>query len=344
MRLIAEAVAAGARQSAACQVAGISERTLQRWRKDPKKDDGRLGPKTEPANKLSERERREVIAICSEPRFCDLSPKQIVPILAEEGRYVASEATFQRVLREKGLNAHRGVKRAKQGTRASKPTALHATAPGQVWVWDITSLPTPVKGCFFYLYLVLDVWSRMIVSARVEAVERSDLSTKHILAAMETERPSSSLALHQDNGSPMKGTLKACLESLGVFMSYSRPGQCSDNAFAESCFGTMKTRPEYPDRPFESLEHAQAWVDRFVSWHNESHRHSSIGYVTPGQRHRGEAAAVQAKRIETYKAARRRRPERWAGRQSRSWNLPKLVVVNPESQQSGAPEAGRIAA
>ncbi len=327
MRLIGKARESGARLKSACQVVGIDTRTVQRWNRGDD-DDMRMGPKTKPANSLTDAEQEEVLRIANSPEFRDLPPKQIVPRLADMGRYVASEASFERTLKRHGQKTHRGPKRRKSVT---KPREKLATKPDQVWTWDITLLRSPVVGQFFYLYMVVDIWSRKIVAFEVHERECSELSSAMMLAAVARHADSASLTLHQDNGGPMKGTLKACMEHLGVAMSYSRPHVSDDNPYSESLFGTMKTRPRYPRRPFASLAAAQAWVDSFVHWYNEEHRHSAIGYVTPAQRHRGEAEAIMLKRRCVYEAAKKRNPERWSG-STRSWDAPAEVFLNPDKQ------------
>ena len=164
---IDEACAAGARLEQACRVVGISLRTLQRWRQEGElKDDGRKSASRQrtPANRLSEAERQQLLAIANEPEFADLPPSQIVPILADRGRYIASESSFYRVLREANQLAHRGKAKA---PRHNRPVPLQADAANQLWSWDITYLATTVKGCFFYLYLIMDVYSRKIVGSEV---------------------------------------------------------------------------------------------------------------------------------------------------------------------------------
>lgn len=327
MRLIREAREGGARLAPACRVVGLDVRTVQRWQtRGEDSEDRRQGPKTKPANALTSREKSEILRVVNLPPFRNLSPKQIVPQLADRGRYLASESTMERVLREHGQTTHRGPKRPR---RVLKPREKRATGPCQVWSWDITYLRSPIAGRFFYLYMVIDVWSRMIVAAQVYSRECGDIASAFLQDAVTGQEISDSLILHQDNGSPMKGTLKACMEHLGVAMSYSRPRTSDDNPFSESLFGTMKTRPEYPRKPFASLEDAQAWVEAFVHWYNEEHLHSAIGFVTPGQRHRGEAEAVLAKRRQVYAKARQKKPERWPGK-ARPWTAPDEVFLNPD--------------
>lgn len=325
---IEQARADGARLGPACEVLGLDPSTVQRWKVQGVGDDERHGPKTTPGNKLSAAERAELLEVVNGPEFRDLSPKQIVPRLADQGRYLASESTIYRVLAEEEQLTHRG--RARPPT--PRPSSEHvATGPGQVWSWDITYLRAAVLGTFFYLYLFVDVWSRKIVAAEVQPFECTDLASAMLTRACAGEGVvAGELRLHADNGGPMKGaTLKATMERLGVLASYSRPHVSDDNPFSEALFRTLKYRPDYPSRPFRSLEEARAWVDRFVAWYNHEHLHSGIGMVTPAQRHDGTDIAIrEARRAVTAKAVRRH-PERWAGRAPRSWGAPDVVVLNP---------------
>jgi transposase InsO family protein len=206
-----------------------------------------------------------------------------------------------------------------------------ATGPGQVLSWDITYLKGPVRGTFFYLYLVIDVWSRKIMGWAVHYRESSEYAAELFAAICEAAQLSrDKVVLHMDRGSPMKGsTLRATLEQLGVLPSYSRPHVCNDNPYSESLFRTLKYRPEYPTKPFESVDAARAWVEAFVAWYNNEHLHSAIGYVTPEQRHSGAADEILAKRRRVYEAARRRHPERWRSN-IRRWDSPDVVYLNPE--------------
>jgi len=325
LRLISDARESGARLKPACRVVGIDTRTVQRWTAGDD-DDRRMGPKSKPANALTEAEQNEILRIANSEEYRDLSPKQIVPRLADRGLYVASESSFERTLKRHGQKTHRGPKRQKS---AKKPREKSAKMPGQLWTWDITLLRSPVVGRFFYLYLVVDIWSRKIVTFEVHDRECSELSSAMMLAAVERHGNSASLTLHQDNGGPMKGTLKACMENVGVAMSYSRPHVSDDNPYSESLFGTMKTRPCYPRKPFENIEAARSWVESFVHWYNEEHRHSAIGYVTPSQRHRGDAEAILNQRRCVYEKAKQRNPERWSGA-ARSWRVRAEVFLNPD--------------
>jgi putative transposase len=210
LSLVDDAVRAGARQAMACDLLGIDERSLQRWREKEVGDDMRAGPKSAPRNKLTPKERELILEVSNLPEHRDLSPKQIVPRLADQGRYIASESSFYRVLREEGQIHHREQSRP---AAHSRPRELAATAPNQVWSWDITYLPSPVKGVFFYLYLVLDVFSRKIVGWEVHQNESADNARVLIARTCSDEGVQrDQVSLHQDNGAPMKcGTFLALL-------------------------------------------------------------------------------------------------------------------------------------
>lgn len=336
LELIAEAVARGARQAGACEVLGLDRRTVQRWKSGPI-DDQRRGPKRSPANKFSDAERRRVLDTMNLPEHRDLPPSQIVPRLADQGTYLASESSMYRILREADQVKERGRAKPRQHRR---PDPHVATAPNQLYSWDITYLKAPVRGMFFYLYLMLDVWSRKIVGWEVHEEECSERASQLLtrVCLVEGLNPLDLLVLHSDNGSPMKGaTMLATMERLGVVASFSRPRVSDDNPFSESCFRTMKYRPEYPERPFASLEDARAWVARFVEWYNNEHRHSGIRFVTPAQRHNGLDGELLARRQGVYEQARRRHPERWSG-SCRNWSPIQIVELNRPRVHRGKTE------
>ncbi len=331
---VEQACAAGARLSKACAQVGISARTLQRWRTGTGLQQGDRRPQAvrpTPAHALSADERAAVLAAANEPRFADLPPARIVPMLADEGVYLASESTFSRVLRAEGQTGHRG--RSKAPRKQRPPTTHVATMPGQVWCWDMTYLPAEVAGRWFYLYLILDLYSRKVVGWEVHAEDASDhachLVRRTALAegiALRENKP----VLHGDNGATLKATtVLAMLNWLGVKPSYSRPRVSDDNAHVEALFRTAKYRPEFPSRGFADLEAARQWGASFVDWYNNDHRHSGIGYVSPAQRHSGQDHDILAKRRELYERAREARPQRWRG-DIRDWTPVGAVTLNPE--------------
>lgn len=319
----------GARLDALCERLGLSERTVQRWRKPGQEDDRRCGPRTSPGNKLTEAERRRVLALANGEEFRNVSPKQMVPRLADRGVYVASEATIYRVLRQNDQLAHRG--RARPATSRPRPS-LVATGPNQVWTWDITYLRGPVRGSFLYLYLLLDVYSRRIMGWEVAEEESADRAAALFQRTWEAAGRPDGLVLHSDNGGPMKGsTMLATLQMLGVVPSFSRPRVSDDNPFSEALFRTLKYCPAYPSRPFASCTEAAAWVRDFVRWYNAEHLHSGINFVTPDDRHSGKDRLVLQQRHAVYERAKRRRPERWTGA-TRDWTPAGPVHLNPVRQ------------
>jgi putative transposase len=325
---------AGARLHPACETAGITVRTLQRWKacQGLESGDGRpQAARPVPAHALSPVERAEVLRVANEPRFADVPPARIVPMLADEGTYLASESTFARVLREQGQAVHRGRAKAPQASRP--PTTHIASAPRQVWCWDMTYLPATVVGRWFHLYLILDLYSRKIVGWEVHDSDDADHAA-HLVRRTALAEGIAALhskpVLHGDNGATLKATtVLAMLHWLGVKPSYSRPRVSDDNAYAESLFRTAKYRPEFPAKGFDDLDAARAWAAAFVRWYNVEHRHSGIRYVSPAQRHAGDDHAILAARHALYVQARERNPARWA-RSTRNWAPVGPVTLNPE--------------
>lgn len=327
---VTEATAAGARQHQACAILGLSPRTLQRWQAGGTlKEDRRPQRQYTPSHALTEDERAEVLATANSDEFANLPPSQIVPRLADQGIYLASESTFYRILKAATQLTHRRSERPSQPR--TKPKALSATAPNQLYSWDITYLPTAVKGQFYYLYLFLDLFSRQIVGWQVFEEESSHWASELLRDIYKREglRPQQ-VVLHSDNGSPMEGaTMLATLQRLGVVPSFSRPAVSNDNPYSESLFKTLKYRPPYPLQPFADLTVARHWVADLVQWYNHEHRHSAIGFVTPAQRHAGLDEALLAQRKALYEQARARHPRRWS-RQTRRWSRVHTVYLNPD--------------
>jgi len=325
---------AGARLRLACEIAGIELRTLQRWRATQGliAGDGRhAAVRPTPAHALSPTERAQVLRVANEPRFAAVPPARIVPMLADEGVYLASESSFARVLRAHGQAEHRG--RAKAPRAVRPPTTHVATAPRQVWCWDMTYLPATVLGKWFHLYLILDLYSRKIVGwevhARDDSLHAAHLVRRTALAEGIATMPAKPV-LHGDNGATLKATtVLAMLHWLGVKPSYSRPRVSDDNAYAESLFRTAKYRPEFPARGFADLAAARSWAADFVRWYNIEHRHSGIRYVSPAQRHAGNDQEILAARHAVYVQARERHPARWS-RSTRNWTPVGAVTLNPE--------------
>jgi len=276
-------------------------------------------------------EANAILTVANQTRFASVPPARIVPMLADEGVYLGSESSMARVLKAHGQNARRGRAKA---PKAVRPPSTHiATAPGQVWCWDMTYLPAVVSGRWFHLYLILDLYSRQIVGAEVHESDDANHAVHLVrrtalaegIAAL-TDKP----VLHGDNGSTLKATtVLAMLNWLGVKPSYFRPRVSDDNAYAEALFRTAKYRPEFPAKGFASLDEARAWAAQFVHWYNHDHRHSGIQYVSPAQRHSGQDHAILDARHALYQQARQKNPARWSG-QTRNWTPVDAVTLNPE--------------
>jgi len=335
--LIDAATIAGARQFMACAELQISSRTCRRWTNGLEEgagvrtDQRPLADRSEPRNKLTQKERQAVLDICNREEFASLPPSQIVPRLADQGEYMASESSFYRILRAAGQQHHRG--RAKASTHRKPPTSYQATGPCQVWTWDITWMPGPIIGMFYYLYLIVDIYSRKIVAWEVHDRESAELAATLVTQAVWAEgcalKP---LVLHADNGSPMKGaTMKTTLEKLGIAASYSRPRVSNDNPFSEALFRTFKYRPNWPAKGFATKDEAQAWVKSFAAWYNDEHLHSALRFVTPNTRHAGLERDLLEKRAQLYANARAANPARWS-QQTRNWQPVGAVWLNPERE------------
>jgi len=332
--LIMQACQAGARLHTACTLIGLSTRTVRRWQ-TPLAADGDhrtqlLRTKTTPPNKLQPAEREAAMQLLNSDEFKDLPPSQIVPRLADQGLYVASESTLYRLLHESAQMTHRRLERVPR--KVSKPRALVATQPDQIYCWDITYLPAPVRGMHFYLYLFVDLFSRKIVGWQVFDRESAELAAGLLRDICErTGIPAGQLSVHSDNGSPMKGeTMLATMQRLGVTPSRSRPSVSNDNPYSESLFRTLKYRPQLPLKPFKDLLHARRWVTDLVHWYNLEHRHSSIRFVTPAQRHAGMDEQMLKNRTSLYAAARETNPNRWSG-SARDWSPIDEVHLNPNT-------------
>ena len=307
-------------------------RTLQRWvqlGEEVQADARTTTMRPEPSNKLSEPEQQAVLAACHREEYAHLPPSQIVPRLADEGVYLASEATFYRLLKAHGQAQRRG--RAQSPRHHLAPTSYSATAANQVWSWDITYLPTPVRGQFYYLYLVEDIYSRKGVGWEVHERESGEHAAVLMQRAVMAEQCwGTPLVLHSDNGAPMKSaTLLAKLYDLGITPSRGRPRVSNDNPYSESLFRTLKYCPQWPTQGFADVDVARAWVRKFMAWYNDEHCHSRIRFVTPAQRHRGEDADILAKRDALYQVSRERHPERWSGK-TRNWSPIGTVMLNPD--------------
>jgi transposase InsO family protein len=334
--LIEEAIKNGAKQKLACELVGISSRTYQRWNQgEALLEDQRIHNDAPVHNKLTEAVRQEILTVINKPEYSTLTPYQIVPTLLDIGQYIASESTFYRVMRAHKQLTHRGKGNAAQ---RKKPDPLKASKANEIYSWDITYLLSPIKGQYYYLYLVMDIYSRKIVGWQVHDCESSAHAADLIEDIVYREKiDKNQLVIHSDNGSPMKGaTLRAKMIDLEIASSYSRPRVSNDNPYSESLFKTIKYHYSFPENPFASLSEARTWVDGFVCWYNEDHKHSAIKFVTPNQRHNGLDKTLLKNRKVIIEQAKRNHPERWNGRKTRNLTPIEDVYLNPITIKNGS--------
>ncbi len=311
---------------------------MENWKKHGVKDK-RKGATKRVHRKLSEEEREEILKVCESERFRDMTPHQIVAILAQEGSYYGSESTFYRILKEENKLHHRENTRPKR--KVNKPPELVARGPNQVWSWDITWLPTEVKGVFLFAYVVIDIYDKTIVGWEIHEREDAALA-RDLFYRLSGEMKLKGVHLHSDNGNPMRGlSLLALLYMLGVRYSFSRPRVSNDNPFIESFFKTLKYTTGYPGR-FRDIEHARGWMADFIDWYNYHHLHSALGYITPMEKRKGKDVELFRRRNSTMEMAKSFHPERWGKRPVRKWVSCKVVVLNPDrnmnDQCAGEPE------
>lgn len=327
IELINEACRSGARKKKACEVLGISLRTFERWQKNNELIDKRQSAKKIPKNKLTTDEIKMILHVSNSVEYSNLPPCKIVPILADKGKYIASESSFYRVLRQADQIKHRGFTKPK----IHKKPVLVAQDKNYIWSWDITYLPSQVRGIYFYLYFIMDIYSRKIVGWSIHEQESSYHASRLIEQCCADEKvKKEQLVLHSDNGSPMKGiTMIVMLEKLGVVPSFSRPSVSNDNPYSESLFKTLKYHPTYPKQSnFNLVDDARAWCETFVSWYNNDHLHSGLKFITPNQRHNGQWKYIMKNRHAVYESAKKIKPERWS-KNTRNWDLPTFVTLNP---------------
>ena len=264
-------------------------------------------------------------------RFVDVAPAEIVATLLDEGVYHCSERTMYRLLEEAGENRER--RNQLVHPKYSKPELL-ATAPNQVWSWDITKLRGPVTWTYFHLYVILDIFSRYVVGWLIADRESKSLARRMIDETCEKQGiEPGQLTIHSDRGPAMKSKLVAqLLANLGITKSHSRPRVSDDNPFSESQFKTMKYRPDFPDR-FESFDDARGFCREFFDWYNRSHRHSGIAMLTPEQLHHGEGPAILAQRQKSLDEAFDAHPERFVKGPPKVPDFPSKVWLNPPTNQ-----------
>jgi len=279
---------------------------------------------------LPDRERDQVLQHLRDPRFADQTPIEVFATLLDEGTYLCSIRTMYRILAAQGEIAER--RRQRTHPVYVKPELL-AIGPNEVWSWDITKLMGPVKWSYFYLYVILDIFSRRVVGWRVEHTESAAQFKDLFIDAMEKHAvPRDQLTLHADRGGPMKAkTTALMLVDLGVLKSHSRPHTSNDNPFSEAHFKTLKYQPEFP-KNFATIDQARAFCRRFFAWYNQDHHHAGIGLMTPDQIHFGQAETVYAARQATLNAAYLTTPERFVRKPPKPPKIPTAVWINPTKQ------------
>lgn len=301
------AVESGARLFKACDAIRLDPRRLRRWRKV--EGDGRKGGYHAENQRLTEAEKDAIVHEFSLPGMEALPIKIAHATLMDKGIYLASPSTFVRVLRERRVRKSRANK-----TPNAKRPELIATAPGQVWCWDITWLEAPLKGTYFYLYMIIDMYSRKVVGWEVFAKEDGTLARLLFAQALAAEKiPAGQIIVHSDNGKPMRSiSLRSLFDKLGVTASYGRPHTSNDNAYAESLFATFKGRIAFPEY-FSSIESASAYCSEFFTWYNCYHMHSGLDFVTPQTVHEGLEREVFEQRNILMETFRNEHPSRHGG-------------------------------
>lgn len=315
----------------ACDALGVNRATLYR-RRNRQTGKCPVQSRPPPPLQLSEEERQTVLDLMHSERFMDASPHTIYATLLDEGRYYCSVRTMYRLLEAHGeLRERRHQRRHPQYT---KPELL-ASAPNQLWSWDITKLKGPEKWTYFYLYVILDVFSRCVVGWMVATCESAALAEKLIRDTCTKQGiQRGELTLHADRGSSMTSKPVAfLLADLGVAKTHSRPYVSNDNPFSEAQFKTLKYRPTFPQN-FGSLEDARAFCRPFFRWYNTEHRHSGIAFMSPQDVHYGRAEQILETRTAALNCAFETYPERFKGKQPTPKPLPAAVWINPPADQS----------
>ena len=280
-----------------------------------------------PEHALSETEQQKVLDTLHKPRFVDLAPSQVYAQLLEEGSYLCSIRTMYRIL---AANKEVRERRAVASHPVYTKPELLATGPNEVWSWDITKLKGPVKWTYYYLYVILDIFSRYVVGWMIAERESSTLAKRLITETCYKQNiAEEQLTLHADRGSSMKSKVVAqLLSDLGVTKTHSRPHVSNDNPYSESQFKTMKYRPKYPKR-FGSIQDARAFAVDFFHWYNEEHRHSGIALYTPSDVHYGRTIHIQQVRQTTLDGAYQQHPNRFVNKPPEAAMPPQAVWINP---------------
>jgi transposase InsO family protein len=308
-----------------CEVLTVSRATLYRTTTPPTPPAPREAARSH--RRLPDEERQQVLDVLHTPEFADQPPTEVFATLLSRGVYMASIRTMYRLLAERGETLERRAQRLPQAH--AKPS-LTATAPHQVWTWDITKLATTEPGVFLCAYVIIDLFSRYVVGWMVAERESKVLAEQLFAETIDRHGVEpGQLVVHADRGSAMKSdTLAQLFASLGVTRSFSRPHVSDDNAFSEAQFKTLKYQPDYPGR-FASVEHARGWLQEFFGWHNEEHHHVGLALFTPADVFHGRVPDVAAKRQRALDAAYARTPERFPNGAPRVTLPPATVSINP---------------
>jgi putative transposase len=317
----------------ACRALGASHATIYRRRRPPEPPPRR--PRPAPARALSVAEREAVLAELHSERFVDCSPAQVWATLLDEGTYLASERTMYRL-----LAAQHGGVRERRNQLTHPPYAapeLLAERPNEVWSWDISKLKGPAKWTSFYLYVILDVFSRYAVGWTVQHRESAEVAKALIAQACDQQNIApDQLTVHADRGPAMTSKPVAfLLADLGVLRSHNRPYTSTDNPYSEAQFKTLKYRPGFPAR-FDSIEHARGFCREFFPWYNDQHRHSGIGLMTPATVHYGRANTVHADRARVLDAAHQANPDRFVRRPPTPPPVPAAAWINKPNTEEVA--------
>ncbi len=316
--------------AAACRALGVPRASVYRERRR-REFPPQLGTRPSPARSLSESERQQVADLLHSRRFVDKAPAAVWAELLDEGSYLCSIRTMYRILGERNEVRERRLQR--RHPHFDKPELL-ATAPNQCWSWDITKLKGPVKWSYYYLYVVLDIFSRYVVGWMVATQESSSLARTLIGQSCTKQRiQSGRLTLHADRGASMKSkALALLLADLGVTKSHSRPHVRDDNPYSESQFKTLKYRPQFPQR-FGSIQDAREFCRKFFRWYNSQHRHSGIGLHTPEDVHYLRAESKRQVRAQALQAAFARSPQRFPNGKPVPPALPQAAWINPPNRE-----------
>jgi putative transposase len=314
--------------TAACELVGVPRSSLYRARQPQTPP----APRPTPARALTPEERNKVRQLLNSDRFVDQAPRQVYATLLDEEIYLCHWRTMYRI-----LESHQEIKERRnqrQHPPAAKPE-LEATGPRQLWSWDITKLKGPAKWQHYYLYVILDVYSRFVAGWLLAEAERAELAETLITTTCRWEgiQPGQ-LGLHSDRGPAMQSkTIAQLLIDLAVAQTFARPYTPNDNAYSEAQFKTFKYRPGFPEQ-FGSLAEARAWVQAFMQWYNYQHYHSALGLLTPAMVHHGQTQQVQIQRQQVLAAAYQTHPERFVGGQPTVAQLPASVWINRPPEEA----------